>query len=258
MVATGLYSTRLRANYFGVLLRIAASVFATGVVMVLVFYIVPTFDYGGTLTLITGLLAFVVAALVRLLFSFFVDENIFKRRVLVYGCGRQASSIAKLRRRSDQRGFVIVGYLAAPGDRVLVPPERVLAAEGSLLQFARRHALDEIVVAMDDRRRAFPVQELLQCRLSGIDVIDIVSFLERETGRVRLDVLNPSWMIFSEGFRRDPLRLFSERAFDVVASLGLLLLTWPVMLIAALLIKIEGRPVGADTVSTGTRRPGRA
>ncbi len=92
---------------------------------------------------------------------------------------------------------------------------------------------------MDDRRRAFPVQELLECRLSGIDVIDLVSFLERETGRVRLDVLNPSWMIFADGFRRDPLRLFSERAFDLIASIGLLLVIWPVMLIAALAIKIE-------------------
>ena len=56
---------------------------------------------------------------------------------------------------------------------------------------------------------------------------------------MRLDVLNPSWMIFSDGFRRDPLRLMSERAFDVIASVGLLLITWPVMLIAAAAIKIE-------------------
>ena len=123
--------------------------------------------------------------------------------------------------------------------RVHVPPERVLAVEGNLLQLARQHSVDEIVVAMDDRRRAFPVQELLECRLSGIDVLDLVSFLERETGRVRLDVLNPSWMIFSDGFRRDPLRQFSERAFDLCASFGLLLVTWPLMLIAALVIKLE-------------------
>jgi len=240
MIATGLYSTRLRATHMGILVRIAASAFAANVLMVLFYYVGgPNLDFGGTLTVVTALFAFAAVMLVRLAFSLLIDEDVFKRRVLVYGCGRQASSISQLRRRSDQRGFLIVGYLAGPGDRVFVPPERVLAADGSLLHFARLHTIDEIVVAMDDRRRSFPVQELLECRLSGIDVVDLVSFLERETGRLRLDVLNPSWMIFSEGFRRDPLRLVSERAFDVIASLGLLLITWPVMLLAALAIKIE-------------------
>jgi len=247
MAATGLYSTRLRVTYFGVLVRIAASLCAAVILLALflivvprLFYVVPRLDLGDPLMLmITALLAFVASALIRLAFSSFVGEEIFKRRVLVYGCGRQASSITQLRRRSDQRGFLILGYLVPPGARVFVPPERVLNANGTLLEIARRHAVDEIVVAMDDRRRSFPVQELLECRLSGIDVIDLVSFLERETGRVRLDVLNPSWMIFSDGFRRDPLRLFSERTFDLIASIGLLLVTWPVMLIVAFAIKIE-------------------
>ena len=246
MVATGLYSTRLRATHMGILIRIGASAFAASVLMVLYYYAAPSVDLGGTLTVVSALLAFALVTLIRLFFSSLIDEDLFKRRVLVYGCGRQASSIAQLRRRSDQRGFLIVGYLAPPGDRVFVPPERILTADGSLLHFARLHRIDEIVVAMDDRRRSFPVQELLECRLSGVDVVDLVSFLERETGRVRLDVLNPSWMIFSEGFRRDPLRLVSERAFDVVASIGLLLITWPLMLLAALAIKFEdgiGAPV---------------
>jgi sugar transferase (PEP-CTERM system associated) len=112
----------------------------------------------------------------------------------------------------------------------------------SMLEFANNNSVDEIVVAMDDRRRAFPLRDLLECRLQGIEVVDLVSFLERETGRVRLDVLNPSWMIFAEGFRRDPVRLFSERAFDLIASLLLLLLAWPIMLLTAILIKIEDGP----------------
>jgi sugar transferase (PEP-CTERM system associated) len=240
MLATGLYSTRLRATHMGILVRIAASAFGATVLMMLFSYVARSYDYGGTLTVVAALFAFSAVTLIRLVFSSLIDEDLFKRRVLVYGCGRQASSIAQLRRRSDQRGFLIVGYLAPEGDdRVFVPPERILTTEGSLLHFARLHRIDEIVVAMDDRRRSFPVQELLECRLSGVDVVDLLSFLERETGKVRLDVLNPSWMIFSEGFRRDPLRLVSERAFDLIASLGLLLVTWPVMLLAAIAIKLE-------------------
>ena len=72
---------------------------------------------------------------------------------------------------------------------------------------------------MDDRRQQFPLKELLDCRLAGIEVIDLVTFLERETGKVYLDMLIPSWMIFGDGFRRDVMRRYSERAFDMLAEL---------------------------------------
>ena len=239
MVAMGLYSVRLRTTYSGVLMRVGASIGTATAVMVLIFYVLPSLFLGRGILGFAALTAFIAIALVRLIFSRVVDEAIFKRRVLVFGCGRQAMSISRLRRRSDQRGFAIVGYLQPEGDSIQVPEEKVVTPGGPLLGFSRELQIDEIVVAMDDRRRSFPVQELLECRLAGIEVVDLVTFLERETGKVRLDVLNPSWMIFSDGFRRDALRQISERAFDVVVSLLLLAITWPVMLLTALAIKLE-------------------
>jgi hypothetical protein len=79
--------------------------------------------------------------------------------------------------------------------------------------------VDEIVVAIDDRRNAFPVQELLDCKLRGIQVTDAITFFERETGKVKLDLLYPSWMIFSDGFSRNLLHSRLQRLFDVIASL---------------------------------------
>ncbi len=92
---------------------------------------------------------------------------------------------------------------------------------------------------MDDRRRGFPIPELLECRLAGVDVTELLTFLERETGRVRIDVLNPSWMIFGQGFRRGPLRLFTLRTLDLCASLAVLLISAPVMILTVLAIKME-------------------
>lgn len=239
LIATGLYSIRLRASYFGTLVRIGTSILAAVAITALIFYFVPQLHLGRGVMAIFAVLAFVAAAVIRFVFLKVVDESLFKRRVLVFGCGRQAMSISQLRRRSDQRGFFIVGYVVPEGDRIVVPLERVVDPGPSLLEFGRAQSVDEIVVAMDDRRRAFPVQELLECRLSGIEVVDLVTFLERETGKVRLDVLNPSWIIFSDGFRRDPLRLASERAFDLLASVSMLLVAWPVMLVTAIAIKLE-------------------
>jgi sugar transferase (PEP-CTERM system associated) len=83
------------------------------------------------------------------------------------------------------------------------------------------------------------MHELLECRLAGIDILELPSFLERETGKVRLDVLNPSWIIFGDGFSASPVTRVFERGFDLVASFGLLVVALPVMLIAALGIKLE-------------------
>jgi sugar transferase (PEP-CTERM system associated) len=144
-----------------------------------------------------------------------------------------------LRRRSDRRGFEIVGFVQPDGESVTVPVDRVLEASAGILDLCSRFDVHEIVVAMEDRRRGFPILGLLECRLAGLDVTELLTFLERETGRVRIDVLNPSWMIFGDGFRRDTLRLFSSRTLDLVASALLVTLSLPIMLLTMLAIKLE-------------------
>ncbi|MGE3906708.1 MAG: TIGR03013 family XrtA/PEP-CTERM system glycosyltransferase, partial [Reyranellaceae bacterium] len=166
-------------------------------------------------------------------------DGFLKTRILVYGTGRQAQSIANLKRRSDRMGFTVVGYLPSGGETRSIPDGQVVDCGNDMLGFCERYDVDEIVVAMDDRRQAFPLRELLHCRINGIDVLELVSFLERETGAVRLDVLNPSWIIFSPGFRRSWARDLVGRLLDITASLMLLAIAWPVMLLAALAIKIE-------------------
>jgi sugar transferase (PEP-CTERM system associated) len=245
MTAMGLYNARQRSRLAGLLTRVAASVAAGATFSAIVFYFFPNLQLWRGQLVITAALAFGAAVIVRIAFDRLLDENIFKRRVLVYGSGRRAGSIARLRRRSDRRGFIVVGYVAAEGDDSSAVPNEEKLRGTDLMELCRVHQVDEIVVAMDDRRRQFPMDELLECRLDGLEIVELISFLERETGKVRLDVLNPSWMIFSEGFRQGRIHSTLERGFDVVASLGLLLVALPVMLITALLIKLEDGPRAA-------------
>jgi sugar transferase (PEP-CTERM system associated) len=238
--AMGLYSARQRAETAGILVRIVVAHVAAIVAISLVAFLVRWLEASPS-DIYHWLPASILAvSLARVLYMHFVDEDALKRRVLIYGAGRQASSVANLRRRADQRGFLVVGFVLPDGERPLVNDDKVLRpGTRTLLEIATELQADEIVVAMDDRRREFPVSELLGCRLAGIEIVDLVSFLERETGRVRLDVLNPSWIIFSGGFKRDPVRLASKRAFDVVAAAALLTVTWPVLLLTALAIQLE-------------------
>ena len=238
-MALGLYSERQRARVFGILVRVVASVAAGVAITAVGLYLFPRLWIGRSVLTIAGLLVIPMMLALRFGFSRLVDHTTFKRRVLIYGTGQRAKAIAGLRRSSDQRGFMLVGFVRPPGEEVALPLERLVHADGMLLDLCARHEVDEIVVAMDERRDAFPIRELLDCRLAGIDVTEPSTFLERETGRVRIDVLNPSWLIFGEGFKRGSFRLQSARVLDLFAASALLILTCPLMVATALAIKLD-------------------
>lgn len=243
MAAMGLYNSRQRSRLAGLIARVAASVFGGAMFITILFYVFPDLHIGRGALLISLAIAFGGSVIARIVFDTLVDEDLFKRRVLVYGSGRRGASIARLRRRSDRRGFVVVGYVQAEGDEDSeVPDNEKLPTAVDLLTLCEKHRIDEIVVAMDDRRRRFPMDQLLECRLEGVEILELVTFLERETGKVRLDLLNPSWMIFSEGFGRGRIHDTMERGFDIVASLLLLVVAAPLMVLTALAIKIVEGP----------------
>lgn len=239
MIAMGLFSRRLRDRMAGVLLRITLSVGSGGLVGALLLgpfiSLRPTFPQLFAFMALAWLLVLLARAIARGV----IDEDMFKRKVLVYGAGANAARIMQLRRRADQRGFKVVGFVPARVENREVPEDRLLSNQEPLRDIATRLEVDEIVVAMDDRRQHCPLKELLDCRLAGIEVNELATFFERETGRVYLDLLIPSWMIFGDGFRRDVLRRVSERAFDLIASVILLLLAAPLMLLTMLAIKLE-------------------
>jgi sugar transferase (PEP-CTERM system associated) len=238
-MAFGLYSERQRARTVGILVRVVASVGAGIAIAALGFYLIPHLWIGRAVLLIAGFLVIALMLLLRLGFSRLVDPTTFKRRVLIYGTGQHAKRIAGLRRSADQRGFVIVGFVRPPGQELALPPDRLVYTGEVLLDLCERNDVDEIVVAMDERREAFPIRELLDCRLAGIDVTELSTFLERETRRVRLDVLNPSWLIFGEGFKRGSFRRQTARVLDLLAASTLFIISCPLLLATVLAIKLE-------------------
>jgi sugar transferase (PEP-CTERM system associated) len=239
MISMGLMSRRLRDRMAGIALRILLSVCAGAFIGTFVLGLIPEHRPPFAQVAMFALLSCVLLVLVRAIASGLIDDDLFKRSVLVYGSGTNAGRIQQLRRRADQRGFKVVGYVPARNEERVIPADRLVAADKPLSDVSRELEIDEIVVAMDDRRQQFPLKELLDCRLDGVEITELATFLERETGKVYLDILVPSWMIFGSGFRRDIARLYSERAFDLLASLALLLVAAPFMLFTMLAIKFE-------------------
>ena len=239
LFAVGLYSTRQRSSRAGVFVRVAASMVSAAALSTFCYYVLPSLRIERHVLASTMVIGIMASFITRLLFERIVDDDLFKRRVLVFGAGTRAQSLLDLRRRSDTRSFRLIGFVPTDGDVIAAPADRIVERPADLFRWAVENDLDEIVMAMDDRRRGFPMHELLECRLAGIDILELPSFLERETGKVRLDVLNPSWIIFGEGFNASPLQRALQRAFDLLASLGLLVVVLPFMVLAVIGIRIE-------------------
>jgi sugar transferase (PEP-CTERM system associated) len=177
----------------------------------------------------------------RLVVGGILGASAFRRRVLVLGSGLRAERLKGLSERPES-GFAIVGYIAMNEGDKQVEEAIARSAIHDLNRFVENLGVSEVVLALQERRNALPLKDLLRIKTAGVHVNDFSSFMERETGRVDLDTVNPSWLIFSDGFSSG--RAFSsaaKRIFDVLASGVLLLLTFPVIALFALLVKVDSR-----------------
>ncbi|NQY62252.1 MAG: TIGR03013 family PEP-CTERM/XrtA system glycosyltransferase [Alteromonadaceae bacterium] len=241
-LALGLYNTKLRENFRGVFRRLLMSVAIGFFIMALInpFY--------AEESLAIEILA--VTAVIYLIFMsgfryFILQVDFFgysKRTVLVLGSGDRASIIEKrMRRDVDRQGFHLHGFVVMAGDAVNgIERETRITLDGSLVNYALEHNIDEIVVASDERRNNLPVDELFACKIRGIAITEILDFIERETAQIAVNLIYPSWVIYSNGFvSSNDLRNTLDWIFNAVIAILLLALTWPVMLITVILIKIE-------------------
>lgn len=227
----GVYSSRQTVSGLALLARyVVASAIAIPMLWVLHFFLDATI----TVVHLSGpvALAILVIVVLRIVCGRWLDSSFLTRRVLVIGEGSKASSIKELALDSSQRGFELIN----------VNPD--LSISGSLVSSVRRHKINEVVVAFDDRRKALPVTELIDCRMSGTSVVDVLDFLERETGVITFEHLHPSWLIFTGGFSVNLFSRAAKRVFDVVMSAMLMCFCLPIMLLTCIAIKLDWRSPG--------------
>lgn len=239
LIAMGLYQFHQRIYFHEIIVRIIVGVAIGSIVLAASYYFFPRINLEPRVAALAVLFALSLLLLLRFAFVRHVDENIFRRRTLVFGAGARSAAIFDLKRRADRRGFRIVGTIPAPGDTLRQDRADLLKTGVSIFEVAEELEADEIVIAMDDRRGNLPVRELLDCKLRGINVIDLLEFLERETGKIEVDLVSPGWLTFSPGFRQTRLRRFLKRAMDIVVGTMALIVFWPIMLLIIVAIKLE-------------------
>lgn len=173
------------------------------------------------------------------------DSVIAKHRIMIFGTGARALEVERTLAQSDPTVEVMGFYPSANEENQVVPGDRILAPAKSLTDTALELQVDEIVVALTERRGgSMPLRELLDCKLYGIRVLDLASHFEQTLGQIRLESLYAGWLVFGEGFDQTWRRQFVKRVFDIVGASVLLVLTLPIMVMTALAIVIEsGFPI---------------
>ena len=248
MAATGMYQLEFRPDIKAILTRLMPSIVLSFGLMTLIFYLLPDLYFGRGILGIALFLALPALLITRCILLMWFNLEILEYRAVVLGTGKKAKECVTLHKTNpNNKGLKIVCFIQISGEESCVESSKIqerLESE-SLISFAKRFNANEIIVAIQNRRGSnFPIQELLDCKLHGIKITDEADFFEREKGQLRVSSLYPSWIVFGDGFNQSSSRSAIKRSFDLIASVILLTVTLPVMLIAAICIFIEtGSPI---------------
>jgi len=227
MFAMGLHNRRHVFDLAGVIIRLVVALGLGVVTLTVVFYVLPAIRIWISALLPATVIALVSLSTVRGLFRYIAAFSTLRRRILVLGAGEQARRLEIVERSVAPAGFTCAGFVAMDERKIAVDRNRVLAG-GSVESLCESVAADEIVLALDERRGVVPVNALLPLRLRGVRITDVSTFIEREVGKLEIDLMRPSMLFLSDGGTRGRIERVAKRGFDIAASLALLLVTLPV------------------------------
>lgn len=224
-------------------IRLIQGIGASAIVLACIYAVFPQVAIENNVFL--GSVAFLIVFISswRIVYSVVLKSGFMNQNIIILGSGDIAQSIVNKISSDIDCGYFVSAHMKEGsrdqgGGGVSVSAEN--GYEG-LVDMAKGLDVKRIVVAIFERRGAFPTQELLNCRVAGIEVIEGESFYEKLTGKIVVSQIKPAWLIFSNGFKQSFLRLFMKRFEDLVFSILLSIVFMPVILLVALLVKLDSK-----------------
>ncbi|PSU36452.1 TIGR03013 family XrtA/PEP-CTERM system glycosyltransferase [Photobacterium lutimaris] len=241
ILAVGLYNEKIRENFNGIIVRLSVA-FLLSYLFSLTLSLISSSIYFSSqpieLLYITAFTAIVVTRFIAVSCKY---EHMGKRRILLLGHGKRANLISStMRRATDRVNFEIVGYVKFAGDNVVddrnikqinlsVPLEKYIIEEN----------IDEVVIALDERRNNLPSESLFYCKLHDIQITDVIDFIERETGQIAVNHIYPSFILYNKKSSDNWVFNFFKWIFNSFIGLIILSVTWPIIILTIICIKIE-------------------
>lgn len=236
-----LYNSIVRPNWRVWRLKFIQALSIISLILAFIYYIFPSLIIGRGIFVITMVVMPITVLGWRFVYERISRMGPFKERILIVGTGALARRIGTEVLAHHGTEYEIAGFVDQDQDRVgesVVNP-KVIGYLDQLVDLVRVERISKVVVAMPDRRGKLPITALLECKFSGAQVDDGVSFFEHLVGKILVDDLRPSWFVFSSGFKQPKLVILAKRALDILTSAVLLVLTLPLMAVVAILIRME-------------------
>ncbi|WP_152206772.1 TIGR03013 family XrtA/PEP-CTERM system glycosyltransferase [Marinobacter changyiensis] len=243
MIALGVHQARLEEGLSGMMLRTIMGLIVSLPLCGAAYLISSDWLWylagDGVLTT-ASVFGFFLIGIFRTLFFSLVSADAFKRHVLVLGAGHRARQILEdLHTPFNRKGFTLAGFVPLPDEPIEIDEKHLIDLPLSLHSYVLAHPIREIVVAVDDRRKGLPMEDLLECKMEGVRIVDGATFYERESRKVALEMITHGWLVFSDGFTVSTVSGFGKRALDILAAATLLLAGLPLMILTAIAIKVE-------------------
>jgi sugar transferase (PEP-CTERM system associated) len=224
-------------------IRLLQSLGVSSILLAFLYYVFPLLIIGrGIFFISLGFMGVVVVSW-RIIYNHILKTRQLDQRIMIIGSGPLAQNIAKEIVEGMDTGFKVIGFITEDPDRIgekLVNPS-IIGDQSQILDIATKERVDRIIVAIEERRGKFPDAQLLECKMRGIAVEEGIEFYEHLTGRLQVESLRPSSLIFSDGFKKSKLTIWMKRVSGFSLSLIGLILLSPLILIISILIKIDSR-----------------
>ena len=231
-----LYDLKVTNNYVELGIRLLQALGIATIFFGIVYYLIPQLMIGEGIFVISIALLILLIVSWRIGYTLILENGLFNQKIIVIGSGALAQGIIQEIRDKRDSGYEIETVLNEADCR-----NGMCGMQPEMCDQAREKNISKIIVALEEKRGILPIEQLLKCRTEGIEILEGTSFYEMLLGKLYVRQINPAWLIFSEGFRKSPLRSFMKRTGDLVLSIVMLLMLSPLILLTAILIKLDSR-----------------
>ena len=241
-----LYDLKITHNLAELMIRLLQSLGVCSIILAGIYFIYPGTIINSRAYMISIIIAILFIFTWRIGYYLVLEHGVFNQKIALMGSGDLAENIYNEISDKWDCGYkieLLISEISSNqelNENNTVPTIR-LNDSGNLLEKTTNLNIKKIIVALKEKRNAFPLRELLDCRVGGIGVIDGNSFYETLTGKLSVEQINPGWLIYSEGFRHSHLKRFLKRTLDLVISALMIFFLFPLIVFLAVIIKINDR-----------------
>ena len=209
-------------------IRLLQALGGSAIILAGIYFLFPKAVIGKGIAMLSISIAIFSIAFCRFFYILVINQGLFNKKVILMGSGDLAQKIVSEVSSKKDCGYSLAVIVPEAGqdENLRLDSSRIKFLESyeGLCEMAKAMKIKKVIVALMEKRKGFPIKELLRCRVAGIEVVEGNSFYETLTGKLNVDNINPGWLIFSEGFIKTRMQRLIKRGVDLVLTVALLIL----------------------------------